>query len=135
MGRGAAGHLGGPGDFRRECAKHLGKMRVFSFLELLGAILEYLVDLISSYGILERFLDHLGVIFEPSWPCCMGALGVLLGLKTAKTVWKIVVLCFVELLGDILEYLGDLTSSHGILEPYWGHLGAIFWPFGDMLAS
>ena len=108
---------------------------VFRFLKLLGGILEYLVDLISSYGILERFLDHLGVIFEPSWPCCMWALGVMLGLKTAKTLRKISVLCFVELLGDILEYLGDLTSSYGILEPCWGHLGAIFWPFGDMLAS
>ena len=115
--------------------KNIRENTVFGFLELLGAILEYLVDLISSYGILERFLDHLGVIFEPSWPCCMWALGVMLGLKTAKALRKISVLCFVELLGDILEYLGDLTSSYGILEPCWGHLGAIFWPFGDMLAS
>ena len=97
--------------------------------------MEYLVDLISSYGILERFLDHLGVIFEPSWPCCMWALGVMLGLKTAKAVRKLSVLCFVELLGDILEYLGDLTSSHGILEPCWGHLGAILGPHLAILSD
>ena len=63
-------------------------MTVFGFLELLGAILEYLVDFISSYSILERFGDHLGAILGPSWPFCMGALGDPLWSKTAKTNGK-----------------------------------------------
>ena len=29
------------------------------------------------------------------------------------------------LLGVVLEYLGDLLSSYGVLEPFWGHVGAI----------
>ena len=40
-----------------------------------------------------------------------------------------------ELLGAILEYLDDLTSSYGILELCLGHFGAILEPFGDMVAS
>ena len=99
------------------------------------SFLEYLVDLTSSYGFVERFGDHLGAMLGLSWPFCLGALGVLLGSKTAKTRWKIYVWGGVELLGNILEYLGDLTSSYGILEPCLGHFGAILDPFGDMLAS
>ena len=45
------------------------------------------------------------------------------------------VLGFLEFLGAIMQYLGDLTSSYVILEPCWGYLGTILGPFGAMLAS
>ena len=48
-------------------AKTLGKVYGFGMFWLLGAILEYLGDLISSYGILEPFWGHLGAILGPSW--------------------------------------------------------------------
>ena len=36
--------------------------------ELLGAILEYLIDLIPSYNLLDPFGEHLGAILGPSSP-------------------------------------------------------------------
>ena len=102
-----------------------------------GAILEYLVDLISSYGV----WSHFGAILGRFW----GYLGLVLrGAGTsrrAKNLRKTRVFNVLEPSWNILSILYRLMAFRGhvevilglcwshvglFLEPCWGHLGALW---------
>ena len=114
--------------------------------------MEYLVDLISSYGILERFLDH---FFEISWSILailprlmaswshVGAFwGHLLAIwghvgsvraggfsgDGAKSLGRMRVLSFLALFWYFLSILSHLRAC-------WSHFVAIFGPCRDYLGA
>ena len=82
-----------------------------AYVGLLGGILQQKASGQRAFG---ASWSYLGLSWRSS--IVLPHLGAVLGL-----CWNMLL----GSLGAVLEYLGDLLSSYGVLEPFWGHVGAI----------